>query len=270
MEFKERKFESKEVEPFEADLRVDLVRHGKPSYTEEEVASGQVEGLLTPEGIEDFRKVAENLANSINKDKEIVVLWRSPRVRAQQSSEILEDVFEKKGISFLEKGQKRAGGAWEGEKNEERLRTKESLSDIKTSAEFMKVLKEGNIEEWWTYWLTAEKLPRGTESPSEVKKRVERFIAYLERIARTIEAPDEKKLHFICVGHEELFWDLSKVAYGMDPLTDGGPGYGESLRIDINKSTSEKDAVLNLKYKEKEAELSFNKEKRIFYKAEKE
>lgn len=256
MELKEPKFEKKEEMPFEADLRVDFIRHGKPSYTKEEFEAGKFEGELTVKGRRQIENQGLELTKNIDKDKELVAIWASPKKRADQTAVIIKDVFEKEGISV-----------WES-------KTKESLRDLKWtsgSIEFFEkfVKEEGAADAWMKYWSEAEKLPDGVEKPEEVKQRIARVITYLERIARTVQ-PSGKKLHFICIGHEEIFRDLLEEGFGMGTKKGTGQIYGEVLRIDINKSEDNKDAILNLKYRGMESQLGFNKNSREFHRFKKE
>ncbi len=162
-EFKESKIENKEEEPFKADLRVDFIRHGKPKYTQEEIGSGKFEGELMPEGIEQVRSSALELARGIDKDKELVVIWTSPRKRAQQSSEIIRDIFNKEKIPIIEKGWKRKEK--EERTDEEQPRTEETLRDVKLTGEFVDELKKIAVADWMEYWAKAEELPKGIEKP---------------------------------------------------------------------------------------------------------
>jgi len=250
MEFKESQFGTRESEmPFEADLRVDFIRHGKPEYTEEERKSARFEGNLTEESIEQIRERATELASRIDKEKELVVFWVSPRTRAQQTAEIIYNIFREQNIPVIKDP-----------------KTIESLSDVKISPDFLKELSEsGVIGKWMEYWAESD-LPEGTEKPDEVKKRVERIITYLERIARNIAPAEGKKMHFICVGHEEIFRDLLEEGYGLGTRNNTGPSYGEVMSMDIIKSQQGQDAVLELRYKGQETELGFNKESRKFFK----
>ncbi len=246
--FLNRQFEIKEKETTQPDLRVDFIRHGRPEYTDEEIQSAAIEGSLTEEGIEQTKESAIELASKIDKEKELVVFWVSPKQRAQQTAKILFDILQKQNIPIIED-----------------LRTVKSLSDVKMSPDFIADLyKNDAIGKWMEYW-TESDLPKDTEKPEEVKKRVERVIAYLERIARNITPERDKKLHFICVGHEEIFRDLLEEGYGLGTKDDTMPSYGEIMSMDIKKSEHGKDAMLKLEYRGQKTELGFNKENRKFY-----
>mgnify|MGYP000353584637 CR=1 FL=1 len=63
-------------------------------------------------------KQAEDIANEIDASKELVVLWASPRNRAQESANIIPEVFEKKGIII------------HTTKGLDKIRTKESMREV--------------------------------------------------------------------------------------------------------------------------------------------
>ncbi len=253
MEFKESKFERKEEMPFEADLRIDFIRHGKPVYSAEERQTGNFEGELTSEGKEQISFSAENIAKNIDKEKEIIVIWSSPKKRTRETSEIIKAALDKQGIPLIEP----------------QIKLKKSLRDVQiTRALIEDMTRNGVLSDWMEYWVKNRELPSGVESPEEVSKRVNRVITYMERIARKVEPKDGKKLHFVCVGHEELFKDFLEKGYGLEPKRTSGPAYGEVLRIDIHKSEPSKDAVLDLSYRDKKTKLGFDKDKRELYKQE--
>jgi len=246
-----RQFEVNEKEPAQPDLRVDFIRHGKPEYTDEERKSTKFEGILTEEGINQIKNKALELAGQIDKESELVVFWVSPRGRARQTAEILYNILQEQNIPVIKD-----------------LKTVGSLSDVKMSPDFIKdLLKNNAIGKWMEYWAESD-LPEDTEKPDEVKKRVERIITYLERIARQVIPAGNKKLHFICVGHEEIFRDILEEGYGLGTKNSTGPSYGEVMSMKIRKSEQGQDAVLELRYKGQEANLGFNKESRKFFKQE--
>lgn len=251
-EFFGRQLESKEKKLTGPDLIVDFVRHGKPEYTNEEIRSAIIEGNLTEEGVNQVKERAVELASKIDKEKEFVVFWVSPKQRAQQTAKIIFDVFRNQNIPVIKD-----------------LRTIKSLSDVKMSPAFIKdLLKNDAIGKWMEYW-TESDLPEDTEKPEEVRKRVERIITYLERIARNIAPAENKKLHFICVGHEEIFRDLLEEGYGLGTKDNTGPNYGEIMSVGINKSVSGKKAKLKLDYHGQLTELDFDNKSRRFYNEEK-
>ncbi len=235
---------SKEKFPFNADLRVDFIRHGKAEYSEEELVSARFEGELSKEGKEQIIKTANELIEKIDKEKELIVIWHSPRKRAKQSAKILEEILEEQKISVLH------------------LTGVDSLKDIKMAPEFFQeFLQNPEIKDWINYWKEKEELPIGTEKPREAKIRVARVLTCLERIARKVRPKEEKKLHLILVGHEDIF--LLKEIFGKD--IENLP-YAGHFRVDLFKSSPEKEAILEVTYGDKKGKLYFDPKTRLWKK----
>ncbi len=249
MEKFEQKIERKKNEVFESDLRVDFIRHGEHFYTEEELEKGEMEGLLSDKGIKEIENLSEELGKTIKKDKEFVVMWISSKRRALQSSIIIADKLKERGI------------------NVHSMKTRDSLRDVKLDNDFVdEIIKNGELDNWMKYWSQRDNLPIETEAPKDVKKRVNRILTYLERIARKVKPINDKKIHFLCIGHEEIVRDLLEESFSMGTEKGTGPEYAEFVRVDITKSENDKDAELNLKFRGKNTTLGFNKESRDFYK----
>lgn len=249
MEKFEQKIERKENEVFASDLRVDFIRHGEPFYTEEELEKGEMEGLLSDKGIKEIERLGEELGETINKDKELIVIWVSPRKRVLQSSIIIADKLKEKGVDVY------------------RMKVRESLRDVKLGNDFIdEIFEAGELDNWMEYWSQKDSLPIGTEEPKDVKKRVNRILTYLERIARKVKPINNKKIHFLCIGHEEIVRDLLEESFSVGTKKGTGPEYAEFVRVDIAKSENDKDAELDLKFRGKNNTLGFSKENRNFYK----
>ena len=236
--------EAKELPPM-PDLKVDFVRHGKPVYTKEEMESLELEGELTPEGEVDIKRKALNLSSQLDKEKELIVFWVSPKRRAQQTAKVMRGVFLDQGVSVLKEP-----------------KTFQSLADIKVNkAFFADLIKNGALNDWMEYWV-ANELPEGTEKPQDVRKRVTKVMTFLDRVARNVKPEGNKKLHFIVIGHEEIFRDILEDAYGFGTKKGTGPDYGESLSLDFTKSEPGKNADIKLQFRGKEAKLELDKNTR--------
>jgi len=239
--------ESQEKELFKADLRVDFIRHGERTE--------RLKDELSEQGRATIENKAKEIVRDINKDKELIVLWTSAKKRCQQATEIIKDIFQKEGITMLKSPH-----------------TKDSLKSVEYTKEGMAELinQLGEIttwiDNWMEQWTAIEELPQGVEKPQELKKRVERLMTYLERIARQVQPAEDKKLHILCVLHEELFRDLLKAGYDTGTKKDTDPTYGERMRIDIYKSEPDKKAKFDLEYRNSKASLEFNKDTREFKK----
>lgn len=250
------RLEKPEAEKFNPDLIVDLIRHGKAVYSAEENETFEFEGKLNEEGKEQAERVAEELVGKIDKENDLVVIWSSPKNRARETATILGRVFQERKINVI--------------KGLEGASAKEALRDVKISKDLMveAIADKISFSDWMSYWSEKEDLPAGTESPAEVKKRVERIVTYLERIARTIKPATGKKLRFVCVGHEEIFRDLLEEGYGIGTKKGESPANGEVMSLDIQKSTSDAPAVIGLRYRGNESRLDFDPRQRKFRKAD--
>ena len=260
MNGKEKYFENIEKkEVFSADSRVDFIRHGKPEYAEEEIKTGKYEGELRDESKENVRKNAESFAGEINKEKEIIVFLTSPKNRAKETAEIYKDVFEKEKISI-----------YEG------IVTKATLlRDAGLNVDFLdnqeKAVNNGEIswDDWMEFWVDEsekEKLSEGVEKPEEIRKRVGKFIGLLKDSDILIRPPKGKKVHYICIGHEEVVRDLLEEGFDTGTAKGTGLDYGEKLRMDIYKSQSDKNVSLNLEYRGNESNLDFDATEKRFEK----
>lgn len=83
----------------EPSLNVNIFRHGEAKYNQKDVSSIEEAEDLTIKGIEDAKKSAEELANFIKPNEEVEI-WSSPTGRTLQTSKVISQVLEKKGISI--------------------------------------------------------------------------------------------------------------------------------------------------------------------------
>lgn len=88
--------ESREKEPYK--MRVTLFRHGPARYEQGKVEISEADDL-TEEGKELVRQQAEQFANEIDKDEEIVI-WSSPMGRTLETATILLKTLREKGFKI--------------------------------------------------------------------------------------------------------------------------------------------------------------------------
>jgi broad specificity phosphatase PhoE len=258
------------------DLIADFVRHGKPKYTEAEEVSGQLEGVLTEEGVEQANRIGHELADKIDVDNERVVIWASGKNRAKQTSKIIYDVLKDSGVALLTSS---SGG-------DRGVRTRESLRDIKTEAtdpsdytkgspfwdaiyyankagEKLSSGEDVGFDRWLEFWVEKDsegELPQKTESPEELKWRSVRVLTYLERIARKIKPEDGKRLRFIVVGHEEGVRDLLEESFGVGTKKGTGPAYAEVVEVGV--STENSGSRFDVTFRDEKKELAFDPKSR--------
>ena len=237
--------EPKEREPDGKTLmKIDLIRHGKPFYTKGELEKYDFEGKLTQEGHEQVRLKAVNLLPDIDREKEIVVIWASPKQRARESAEDLRAILEENGVSVL------------------RENKRESLRDVRFTKEFGDELSNnGAWGDWLNYWLNKQELPIGTEAPGDVEKRMNRIFTYLSRVVKGIKLPQDKIFHFLLVGHEELFpYIVNKVCN----LNEGSPKYGETMKINMKRRDDSEAFQFEFDYRGIKSSYAFNYKDRRF------
>jgi broad specificity phosphatase PhoE len=254
-----------EKEPFSADARIDLIRHGKPFYTEIEHETGEFEGELSAESQEQVRIEAEEFSNSIDKEGELILIWASPKRRARMTAGIYREILEKNNIKILTLSNSQEGY----------IKTTSKLRDVKINTEYLdqlnNLVKKGEIPGWdhmIEHWGKTEKdqLPEGVESLNDVSDRVMKVLKYIEILSRKFKPEDGRKLHFLTFGHEEIAMDLLQSAYGKNEGVNKGtgPAYGEAIRIDMNHTDKKGGVLLDVNFRGKDSKISFNTESMKF------
>ena len=271
---------SREREKQEAKLTATFFRHGKPDYSREELVSGQLEGQLSENAQRDVEKAAEQFALEIDPDKELVVMWSSPKNRAIQTSQIVRRVLKEKGIPFL----RRKSGDVRQTKVLEMIRDFETGGDMQGSPFWDKLLevqeediflpsgKKMGIANWQESLHELSKTEGfealNAENPEHIKKRVMSILAHLESVARRIQPPEGKTLRFVVFGHEEIVTPILQEAIGQGVESGTGPTYAEQLSVSIHPSTEEKEAVMDITFRDKKTALAFNPRTRTIHSLE--
>ena len=219
------------------------MRHGKPVYSEEESKSGKFEGTLTEIGKKELEEAMNKLAENISGD-ELVVVLSSPRKRAVESAEIALKMLKEKGINVFPS-----------------LKIKNSLKDIQMTPEFVENLKD--FEGFWMEYWAKKNLPEEVEKPEDVKKRAQRVITYLNRVAKLKNLT--QKIRFVLFGHEEGVRDLLMEAFGIDTEKGEGPNYAENVSVNFF-NVEENMSKLQVSYRDKKGVLDFNPKTRNFKK----
>jgi broad specificity phosphatase PhoE len=89
-------------------LRVDILRHGKTNYGQQEVPMEQANDL-TSEGIEKVKISAKELADLVGREEEVEI-WSSPMGRTLHTAKIVAEVLEQNGVKLRRKGDARDSG----------------------------------------------------------------------------------------------------------------------------------------------------------------
>ena len=125
--------------------------------------------------------IASSLLDGIDKEKELVVIWCSPKRRARQTADIISLVFDRANVSS-----RKPRIVW-------------SLRDIILTEETNSELpEEGRAKSWMEYWTHAAKLPIGMETPVLIRKRVMGVIADLIRLSHGVGLEKEMYSGVVC------------------------------------------------------------------------
>ncbi|MEK7091686.1 MAG: histidine phosphatase family protein [Patescibacteria group bacterium] len=226
MENLESPLDTKELEPKVNHIILDGIRHGETEYVEEFGAAenGPVRDL-TPKGEEQIRQVAEEIVSKIDPDKEIVVLWSSPKWRAQGSEEIVKEILAEKGITVFKD------------------------SDISSLTAFKKHDQAFMANLWKDYGALGKPFDAiyakdpafqtvndKFETQGEVKHRTERFFYRVAQLAKTANL-NGKTLHIISVSHFEVLNPIVEDLFGHDVEQGQGIAKGEDLHFDFKYQT---------------------------------
>ena len=281
------KQEKKEL-PFEADLRVDFIRHGKPNYKLHE------EGALDPDTQSLVRKEAETFVSNI-KPGEVIWIWKSPRNRAQETAKIYAEVLEQNGIKVEKnKTQPQATDASLiefanlGKSHTDKKFLSLSPFDYPPPNDYLTPANTGNTplipdNDYtsnmsaldYTYPLALSntghtykkktpkypklerpKTPEKVVGTNPVKIRVLMMMQMFDTLARKNPIAADKKLHIIVFGHEELFDDILDA--GSEPGFLGGPTYGERMQMDMFKGEKPTDGLkVKIQYRDYEGEFIY-------------
>ncbi|MBI4087066.1 histidine phosphatase family protein [Candidatus Kaiserbacteria bacterium] len=232
-----------------------LVRHGTTNYGEERGSPEVVEHDLTEEGVKSLQRLAEQINDEIEPNDAVYVM-SSPRVRAENSAQVLTEALEAKGhtVEYL-KGAKNSTRNWKLYRDEEDKTDKNERRDIYdrrgdgTDAEieaaykrdmdaaFGQVLEAG--PDLYLGWLRGEEIPFA-ENSEEYKKKIKVFLLRLADIARKRgeaaldergAAPNEK---VIITTHGEWLDSALKIFFNKEitSLADGVQK-GEALKMEI-------------------------------------
>ena len=267
---------------------INIIRHGETSYKEFQDSHFTInpnspdfkldsEHLdLTEEGINNIRETAEQIAKTIDKEKEEVILITSPQHRAISSIMIIEEVFKEYGINILNSNSDKKAGCSKG---------------IKTSRHGLGEIPLTNKKEFGNTWLQAHKkygkeYPEITDKPpAEVHKMVaaslgkelseifslkhenigkgfNRFLRHIINIEKylseeTKQQLEGKRLRVICVTHEERLAKFAQQTLGLQKAIEKG----QALEIrpeDTLELNKEIDAKVVLFGKNDAKDLSSN------------
>jgi len=266
----------------EKQISVIFMRHGESSYQDAQniLKGGKPRDKsllpdLSPKGIENINNKAAELAKKFEKEKDLVVIWTSPELRAIGAGQILEDNFIREGVDVIRNSEisslSEAHTTPEGKLKLAPQRTHKYFDLSRLSEEQVNGIKEAKAAmedpdmpfgETWRNYAGKEKF-EDIEGVESSKKRFNRVINGLFMLKKIMKPEDpNKNLRFVCVVHEDLPNELLEHAFDKGLINHKGLGNGESVELTI-KSESDKD-IVTAKHQEEQKELIFDRKKRGF------
>ena len=217
---------SQEREHFEPNVIFDFIRHGEAEYSDElrqrveelgysydellpasktttEIRGTRAgkEGRLTQEGKAQLIVSMEHLAERIDPDNEVVMVLSSPRLRAEESMEVIINALGRQGVDV--KG----------------AREHLDLVDMKTSwigiLKFLRESHSGDVSPL-KYWLkmSEEELKKAdVEGMRSIEDRTDHFMRLIQRFAQMKQREwglDKKTLRVIAITHDINLMTLAK------------------------------------------------------------
>ena len=245
--------EDQEKEPKIQTVEVDFLRHGESTYKQRHAPKdGKVEDL-TELGKEQIQQQAEFLAQSINPENEIVVLWSSPAWRAQDSTEIIERVFTEKGIEIAH------------EKaiplmRQIREKDLDYMDNVWQKAKDKGVSGDVIVTRDPEFQQKSDKF----ESYPEIQRRSEGVYNWIRYIAEKIDT-EGKKLHIIGVGHMEFLEPIMEQLFDFDVEKGEGIGKGEVMKITFVYNQDNKKMEISSDFRgQHKTGITFDKDQRKF------
>lgn len=217
-------------------LRVFSVRHGDTLYLEQirgDVKDEEVD--LTEKGVAQITASAEKIAQRIDKSESIVWVIGSPRKRTRDSAEIIRTYLRDNGFQVYDDVKQR--------EDHDRVRSVDVLDEeqaaidpkdpkyVEKIAEVMASFPQGVVP---TQYVTLNNVS-GLEPSVDVRKRATSQLAYLMRIAHTIQPGSKKQIVIVQTEHEEtmdpVFEEASEGRFTVKKVT--GAQKGEVIEISI-------------------------------------
>lgn len=243
---KEGQLYSKEGKPHANEVVVDFLRHGETNYTD-------VGRDLTEKGESQITEAARQIVETIDPEKDIVVLWSSPAPRAQGSEEILKELLTEKGIEIHKE------------------------SEIPSLRNFDQKDKEF-VSKMWPELRAQGKSPEEAfardpifqeesdkfESQPEVRERANRVFNWIRYMTEHADLQG-KRLRIIGVSHSEILNPVMEDIFGYKIEEGKGVKNGEDLRVSFDYDRASHATDISAQFRgEQRSGIEFDKEKRIF------
>ncbi len=211
-----------------------VFRHGHWDYQTD---------VLSEKGKQEAREAGESLFEMVG-EGEAVKLFVSPKVRAQQTAERMQEALKRRLERNPSKSLILVGFP----------RKREKLVGPGFDQEYVGAAVKAGVptEDLLRYWYQVDD-PRGkVETPSEVQERFKTFLLHLGKLISRL--PEGPKVNLVLVSHGEAPGTLMKEAFGRTSLPTC-----KWVRFDFSKGEIEKVAMVT--YDDQKSELSFRNEK---------
>ena len=258
------------INNFRSDAKVTFMRHGSPHYSDEELATADFEGTLEEKGREQVKSSALKIAAEAKENNEIIIVYSSPRQRADQTAEILVQTLESSGVSVLNRNKSSEDLKHQSLKSLSAPEVTKEFWDKKPQDEFMVKI--------WRELFEQGELPDGVETPPAAEAKLKRVLNFNANIINVFKKYLEikQKIRIINVGHFETVTPILQAAYGGEAGIDKDKGLAEAeyLNVDMQTLTNNPDlkAVLHLSFpkaanggfdKQAERYLTFSKNREL-------
>jgi len=235
----EKKFEK---EPQHNIVIVDFIRHGETEYKNN--------GLdLTTRGVKQVAESVRKIAGSIDKGKDVVVIWNSPAARAQGSGRILKQILLENDIETHSV-------------SEIRLMRNCDVKDEEYSKYLFRTMKLVDIQRGYA---KGEIENENQFEPQEsVKKRAGKVYAGIASLARSAQLQG-KRLRIIGVSHFEFLNPIMEDIFGCKMDEGEEMRFSEDLRLvfDFDKMSKKMNISADFRHDHKE-NIHFDETKRHF------
>lgn len=239
-------FEKQETEPNRKTMVVDFLRHGATKYTD-------IGRDLTAEGEKQIRESAKGIIDKIDPNKETVVLWSSPAVRAQGSEDIIKEMLAERNIEPYKDLSIPAMRSFE-------QKDREFMENFWQEAERKGVSVEALYAKKSEFQTKNDKF----ETQVEVRKRTNLVFRNLERLAKLAETKG-KVLHIIGVSHFEFLNPLAEDIFGTKTEEGEHFVHGEDFRFVFEYDPEKKDMGISAEFRgQKRGGIYFNGDQNKF------
>ena len=226
---------------------IDFVRHGAAIYDgeqrpEDKKDTIQFEGVLTEEGLKQIEATAEEIIKKIDDEsKELIILWRSPRKRTEESMNKLKEILLKNGINIFPKNNL--------------AKENQDLIDLELTEEFLEEYDRQSEQNenltWMEFWKEESANFKNVENENDFMERMQKLISYFQQFSQKAKLPKDIKIRFICLTHEEEIKNIAEL-FGVS-IKDVKNGEVMEMNVSPQKDTP---VEFDIKIQEQKGHLS--------------